>query len=89
MFEFLGIGAVVVVIILLVLLFKVLKSPLKLILKLLFNAAVGFAALFALNWVCGSLGLNYSLDTNLVNCLVAGVLGLPGVILLLLLKYLF
>jgi len=84
---FLTIGAVVICIILIVLLFKILKTPLKWAFKLLLNAASGFIALVILNFFGGIVGL--SLTVNLVNCLVAGILGLPGVVLLLLLKYIF
>lgn len=84
-------GAVVVVIILLVLLFKIIKSPLKWALKLLFHAAMGFVALFLLNWACKTFGVSTSniIDPNLINCLVSGVLGVPGVVLLVLIKYIF
>ncbi len=84
-------GAVLVVIILLALLFKIIKSPIKWALKLLFHAATGFLALFLLNWACSTFGISSSniIDPNLINCLVTGVLGVPGVILLVLIKYIF
>ena len=86
-FSFLTVGAVVICILLVVLLFKIIKTPLKWAFKLLLNAASGFIALVILNFFGGIVGL--SLTVNLVNCLVAGILGLPGVVLLLILKYLF
>lgn len=86
-FNYLTIGAVVICVLLVVLLFKIIKTPLKWAFKLLINAASGFIALVILNFFGGIVGL--SLAVNLVNCLVAGILGLPGVVLLLLLKYLF
>ncbi len=86
-FSFLTIGAVVICVLLVVLLFKILKTPLKWALKLLLNAVGGFIALVILNFFGGLVGL--SLTINLVNCLVAGILGLPGVVLLLVLKYIF
>ncbi|PKM72739.1 MAG: hypothetical protein CVU91_06840 [Firmicutes bacterium HGW-Firmicutes-16] len=86
-FSFLTVGAVVICILLVVLLFKILKTPLKWALKLLLNAVGGFIALVILNFFGAIFGL--SLTINLVNCLVAGILGLPGVVLLLLLKYIF
>ena len=70
---------------LVVLLIKIIKTPLKWALKLLLNAVMGFVALFILNffgeWVGISLGINW------INALVVGVLGFPGVILLLLIKF--
>ncbi len=86
-FSFITVGAVVICILLVVLLFKILKTPLKCVLKLLLNAVGGFIALVVLNFFGAIFGL--SLTVNLVNCLVAGILGLPGVVLLLLLKYVF
>lgn len=86
-FNFLTVGAVIICILLVVLLFKIIKTPLKWAFKLLLNAASGFIALVILNFFGGIVGL--SLTVNLVNCLVAGILGLPGVVLLLILKYLF
>ncbi|MFB0919723.1 MAG: pro-sigmaK processing inhibitor BofA family protein [Oscillospiraceae bacterium] len=86
-FSYLTVGAVVICILLVVLLFKILKTPLKWVLKLLLNAVGGFIALVVLNFFGAIFGL--SLTVNLVNCLVAGILGLPGVVLLLLLKYVF
>ena len=86
-FSFLTIGAVVICVLLVVLLFKILKTPLKWALKLLLNAVGGFIALVILNFFGGFVGL--SLTINLINCLVAGILGLPGVVLLLVLKYIF
>ncbi len=86
-FSFLTAGAVIICILLVALLFKLLKTPLKWAFKLLLNAVGGFIALVILNFFGAIFGL--SLTINLINCLVAGILGLPGVILLLLLKYVF
>lgn len=86
-FTFLTVGAVVICVLLVVLLFKLLRTPLKWAFKLLLNAVGGFIALVILNFFGAIFGL--SLTINLVNCLVAGILGLPGVVLLLLLKYVF
>lgn len=65
--------------------FKLLKKPIKWVFKLLIHACMGYAALFIFNfvgaWVDISLGLNW------VNAAITGVLGIPGVVLLLLIKY--
>lgn len=82
-----GIGGTIVCVVLLILFFSLLAKPLKWIFKLLLNALSGFIALVLINLVGGLIGL--SLTVNVVNCLVAGFLGLPGVILLILIKYLF
>lgn len=86
-FNFLTVGAIFICVVLIVLLFKIIKTPLKWAFKLLINAASGFIALIILNFFGGIVGL--SLTINFINCIVAGILGLPGVVLLLLLKYLF
>lgn len=72
---------------LLVLLFRVFKTPLKWVLKLLLNTLFGFLGLLILNFLGGFIGL--SLGVNWFNAIVVGVLGVPGIVLLLLVKYLF
>jgi len=72
--------------VLLVLLVKVLAAPIRLIFKVLINAGLGFVILFVVNFFGEFLGI--SLGMNLVNALIAGFLGVPGVILLILLKLL-
>ena len=47
---------------------------------------MGYIALFIFNFVGAWVGL--SLGLNWLNAIVTGVLGIPGVILLLLIKYL-
>jgi inhibitor of the pro-sigma K processing machinery len=71
---------------LLTLLYKILKTPIKLALKLLVNAIVGFLSLFVVNLLGSLIGI--SLGINWLNAIIVGFLGLPGVILLLLIKYL-
>ena len=83
-------GAVIIVaviaVIFLLLFFKILGSSLKWILKLLLNAVTGFVILFLVNIVGGSIGIE--LDLNWINALVAGFFGAPGVVVLLVIKYL-
>ena len=74
-------------VLLLALIIRIFTTPLKWALKLLLNAGIGFVALFALNFF-GSY-LNVSLGINWINALVVGILGVPGLILLLLIKYFF
>ncbi len=75
----------VVAVIAAVLVIKLLSAPLRLAFKLLLNALSGFVALFLLNFI-GTM-IDVSLGINFVNALVVGILGVPGVVLLLLLKY--
>ena len=66
---------------------RLFRKPIRWILKLLLNTAIGFAALFALNFFGSAVGI--TLGLNWINALVIGVAGFPGLVLLLLLKYLF
>ena len=63
------------------------SAPLRLALKVLLNTLLGFAALFLLNLTSGLTGL--TLGLNLFNALTNGVLGIPGLALLVLLKLVF
>ena len=63
------------------------SAPLKLALKVLLNTLLGFAALFLLNLASGLTGL--TLGLNLFNALTVGILGVPGLVLLVLLKLVF
>ena len=68
------------------LLLKLLKKPIKWVFKLLLHALFGFIYLFLFNFVGAWVGL--SLEVNWLNAIVTGSLGLPGVVILLALKYL-
>lgn len=65
---------------------KLLTAPIRFACKMLINALVGFVVLFFLNFAGNLIGL--SLGINWFNALVVGIFGAPGVVLLLLLKYL-
>jgi len=60
--------------------------PIKLILKLLYNALIGGIMLWIVNLVGGY--FDFSVSINPVTALVAGFLGIPGVILIIVLQYL-
>lgn len=68
------------------LLFKILKGPMKLALKLFLHALMGFVFLFIFNFIGAWVNLNIPL--NWLNAMITGVLGVPGVVLLLLLQLL-
>lgn len=61
-----------------------LQYPLRFVLRLIYNALLGGLALLAINLVGG--WFSVTLPLNPVTALVAGLLGLPGLILLLVLK---
>ena len=65
----------------------VFSAPLRLAGKALLNTLLGLGALILLNATSAFTGL--SLGVNLFNALVVGVLGVPGVVLLLLVQWVF
>lgn len=70
---------------LIALLLRLLKKPIKWAFKLLLHAAFGFVFLGVFNFV--GAWVNLSLTVNWLSAVIAGVLGVPGVILLLVFKY--
>lgn len=84
-----GAGVIIVIaviaVIFIVVLITLLKSPIKCIFKFLIHMLMGLIMLVLLNIIGASFGVE--LELKLFNILVSGILGLPGVILLLILKY--
>ena len=68
------------------LVFKLFSLPIRLIFRFLLNTAAGFILLLLFNYIGMYLGL--TLGINILNALVIGILGLPGLALLLVLKWL-
>ncbi|MDD6274993.1 MAG: pro-sigmaK processing inhibitor BofA family protein [Clostridiaceae bacterium] len=66
---------------------RIFTLPVKWIFKLLLNTVLGFVGLFLVNWLGSYIGI--SLGINVVNAVVVGTFGIPGMILLLLLRWLF
>ena len=64
---------------------RLFAAPLKLALKVVFNSALGFGALWLLNLTTAVTGL--SLGLNIFNDAVIGILGVPGFGLLLLVQW--
>ncbi len=77
---------IVIIAILVLLVFVILKKPIRVILKLLLNTVIGFVALFAINYLGAFIGI--SVAVNWINAVIVGVLGVPGVALILLIKWL-
>lgn len=63
-----------------------LLMPLKIIVRLLANGIIGGIALYVINILFGPMG--FSIGINPITALVAGVLGIPGVGALVILKLL-
>ena len=74
-------------IILLYFLGRLFLVPLKIILKLVYNALIGGVVLLAINFVGNMFG--YHIAFNILTALTVGFLGVPGIVLLILLKFLF
>ncbi|HCO49817.1 MAG: pro-sigmaK processing inhibitor BofA family protein [Firmicutes bacterium] len=64
---------------------RLFAAPLKLALKVAFNSALGFGALWLLNLTTSVTGL--SLGLSWFNAIVIGILGVPGFGLLLLVQW--
>lgn len=60
--------------------------PIKLLIKLLINGIIGGVMLFVFNLIGAYFGL--SIVVNPLNAIIVGILGVPGVILLLVLQML-
>lgn len=80
-------GIIITVAILALIVFIILKKPIKIIFKLILNTIIGFLALFAINYLGAFIGI--TIAVNWINAVIIGVLGVPGVALILLLRWLF
>ena len=63
---------------------KIFSAPIKLVMKLLANAIVGAIALIIINWIGGF--FSFHIDLNFITALIAGALGVPGIIVLLIIE---
>ena len=72
---------------LVLIIFKLFSAPLRLALKAGANTVLGFLALIALDLFSPILGLH--IGVNLINALIVGILGLPGLALLVLMQWVF
>ena len=64
---------------------RLFSAPLKVALRVLINSVLGFGALWLLNLTGGVTGS--ALGLNIFNSLTVGILGVPGLFLLLLLQW--
>lgn len=85
-FSYSGLVTVAVVIGVL-LLIRIFLKPIKKIFKFLLHAVFGFVLLFIVNYFGAGLGVY--LEPDLLNCLITGFLGIPGIVILLLYHYVF
>lgn len=79
--------SIILIVFVLWLLLKILSAPFKLAFKLFLNAVIGLVILFAVNLVGSVFG--FHLPVTAFRCLVAGILGIPGTVILILIELLF
>lgn len=73
------------IVIAIVIIAKLLAWPLKVIIKLLANIFIGLVILLCINTF--GVGIGLYIPFNIVTSLVAGLLGIPGVLLLVIIHY--
>jgi len=81
------ISAYLIALIIILIIFRIFSKPLKSILWLCLNSVFGWGAIMIFNYLSASFG--FSLATNIVTASVCGLLGVPGFILLVILKFVF
>ena len=78
--------ALIVPVLLAILVLKLLFSQVKLIWKIVVNSVSGFICLWLLNLASGITGIVF--EINFITALLVGFLGIPGIILLVVGKFL-
>lgn len=63
---------------------KLLSAPIKIVFKLFINAVVGAIALIIINYI-GAF-FSFHIDLNIISAIIAGVLGVPGIVILIILE---
>jgi inhibitor of the pro-sigma K processing machinery len=80
-----AVAAFLIGLLLLFVLGRLLFIPLRLVIRLLFNAAVGGLLLWVANFLGRFIGI--SIPINPITALLAGFLGIPGVVLVMVVQY--
>ena len=80
------IGVIIIAALLILAAFFILTKPLRMVVKLALNTVCGFVALIAVNYLGAFIGV--TIGVNWLNAVVVGVLGVPGVALLFILRWL-
>lgn len=79
------IGYFLLAVVIFIILAKFFIWPLKILLKLIINGALGVVILLLINYF-GTMYFNFYIGINAVTALIAGFFGVPGVIFLILFK---
>lgn len=80
------IGSVIIVAVLVLIAIAIFTKPLRMIVKAAINTVIGFISLIAINYVGAFIGI--TIGVNWINAIVIAILGVPGVCLLFVLKWL-
>jgi inhibitor of the pro-sigma K processing machinery len=62
-------------------------APLKIVLKLIYNSLLGAGILLLINFLGES--FNIHIGINPITAIITGILGIPGIILIIILQYIF
>ena len=81
------IGTYAIGLITLIIIAKLILAPFKLLLTLIWNALLGGALLWGVNYIGAY--FDFSLAINWISAILVGFLGIPGVILLIIWKLFF
>lgn len=76
--------SVVICIVFLLIFGKIFLLPMKKIFKFVLNTSLGALAIFIINTIGTS--FEFHIGLNLINAIIIGILGIPGAVLLILLK---
>jgi len=74
-------------IVLILILVKIFTLPLRLLVKLVINSGIGLVVLIIVNTIGQS--MNFSIAINPITVIIAGVLGIPGIVFLSIYTYYF
>lgn len=85
--EYSVIFAYIIGVVLLYFLGKFFIVPMKTVLKLIYNSVLGGIIILIINFVGGF--FSFQIALNPITAFITGTLGVPGVVLLIVLKYLF
>lgn len=64
---------------------KIFLFPIKKIIKLVFNTIIGGVIIYIINLIGAS--FRFHIGLNIITSLIVGILGIPGAILLIILKF--
>jgi len=59
---------------------QVIMKPIKLLWKIIINSAIGLVLLMVANYLAGY--IDFNIPINIITVLIAGFLGIPGILLL-------